>query len=360
MKMSQITQLSATISPLLSTTADPELDEPKCVTWPAVHQNLFQVANLFYLAAFVVPHTFRGSAAAMRALLCLSQVLLACWAGGYICAPDALGWSLALLAANLVHIGHAGWLERPSPVPAHLKELHRKLFVPLRVDNREFGQLTRGAEHHSLPAAQAYAVEAVTATTDRLSVLLTGKLEVLCDGIHLHYVIPNQFIDSPEWESERAFRDRPNESGPGPGVISSVSPRLDPDDVYQVSIVAVEDSTYLTWSSSVLTPILRNSSFLNAVIHNLVGKDISQKLYRVAEGLGGSRHWDSLNAGRRCSGPFSPIQLRSNSVDRVHTGTKGLMRSQVWLGNHSRRGSHAAAGADALVNPAHRRLYHFH
>ena len=82
------------------------------------------------------------------------------------------------------------------------------------------------------------------------------------------------------------------------------------------------------------------------------GKDISQKLYRVAEGLGGSRHWDGLAASRRrSSGPFSPLQLRSNSVDRVHTGTKGLMRSQVWLGSNSRRGSHAAAGADALGEP---------
>ena len=64
------------------------------------------------------------------------------------------------------------------------------------------------------------------------------RLEVLCDGIHLHYVIPNQFIDSPEWESERAFREPPTEAGGagtgGSGLVSSVSPRLDPDDVYQV------------------------------------------------------------------------------------------------------------------------------
>ena len=171
----QTSPLSSTLPPLLSsTTVSPET-APSCDTWPAVHQNLFQLANLLYLAAFVVPHTFRGSAAAMRALLCLGQVSLAAWAGWRICAPDALCWSLALLTANLVHIGHAGWLERPSRVPAHLKELHRKLFLPLRVDNREFGQLMRGAEHHSLPAAEAYAVEAVTPTTDRLSVLLTGK-----------------------------------------------------------------------------------------------------------------------------------------------------------------------------------------
>ena len=172
MKMSA---LSTSLPPLVSTTGVPELEGPACVTWPAVHQNLFQLANLLYLAAFVVPHTFRGSAAAMRALLCLGQVSLAAWAGWYICSPDALGWSLALLAANLVHMGHAGWLERPAPVPAHLKELHRKLFGPLRVDNREFMQLTRGAERHALPAAESYAVETVTPTTDRLSVLLTGK-----------------------------------------------------------------------------------------------------------------------------------------------------------------------------------------
>ncbi|XP_037079406.1 popeye domain-containing protein 3-like [Pollicipes pollicipes] len=176
-------------------------------------------------------------------------------------------------------------------------------------------------------------------------------LEVLCDGIHLHYVIPNQFIDSPEWESERVFGGPTNA-----GLVSSVSPRLDPDDVYQVSITAVEDSTYLTWSSTSLLLIMKNNCFLNAVIRNLVGKDISQKLYRVTERMGGGRHKE--DGGCRSGGPFSPLALRSQSVDRVHTGTKGLVRSQVWLGGGSRRSSHGV-GIETAVAPAHR-PYHFH
>lgn len=111
----------------------------------------------------------------MRALICCSLTLLAAWAGGDICAPDALAWNMTLISVNVTYVLYSVWREKPVRVPPDLKELHRKLFVPLRVDNREFSQLVRCGQTRSLAATEMYAVEEVTPTEDRLSVLLTGK-----------------------------------------------------------------------------------------------------------------------------------------------------------------------------------------
>lgn len=31
--------------------------------------------------------------------------------------------------------------------------------------------------------------------------LISIRLRVTCEDAHLHYILPNEFIDSPEWEA---------------------------------------------------------------------------------------------------------------------------------------------------------------
>jgi hypothetical protein len=52
-------------------------------------------------------------------------------------------------------------------------------------------------------------------------VVLYGRLRVTCDDMHLHYVEPHQFIDSPEWEanhdnSDDVFQVRNSPPTPSP------------------------------------------------------------------------------------------------------------------------------------------------
>ena len=43
--------------------------------------------------------------------------------------------------------------------------------------------------------------------TDRLGLLLSGKVNVLSDSNFLHPILPCEFLDSPEFESSRASVD---------------------------------------------------------------------------------------------------------------------------------------------------------
>ena len=51
---------------------------------------------------------------------------------------------------------------------------------------------------------------------------------------------------------------------------------------FKVSISALEDSLFLTWPVQQLQLYLKSKPFLAAVFTNLVGKDITHKLYQVS------------------------------------------------------------------------------
>lgn len=52
----------------------------------------------------------------------------------------------------------------------------------------------------SLHAGEVYAIQNIT-RTDRLALLLSGKINVFQDHQILHPIIPCEFLDSPEFES---------------------------------------------------------------------------------------------------------------------------------------------------------------
>ena len=55
--------------------------------------------------------------------------------------------------------------------------------------------------------------------------------------------------------------------------------------LFQVSIGALEDSRLLVWPAEQLQQYLKSKPFLTAVFTNLVGKDITTKLYQVSQVL---------------------------------------------------------------------------
>lgn len=62
------------------------------------------------------------------------------------------------------------------------------------------------SEIMSLHAGEAYAMQNLT-KTDRLALLLSGKVNVLSDHQFLHPILPCEFLDSPEFESSRSGVD---------------------------------------------------------------------------------------------------------------------------------------------------------
>ncbi|CAH2992142.1 unnamed protein product [Chilo suppressalis] len=270
-----------------------------CAKWTNAQQDLFQAANLCFAIAFLAPKSFKQSILVLRALAAAGAVLMGMWAGAEVCAPDVLVWSLALVLVNSIHTVFLIIRFLPPALSLELTDLYLKLFKPLKVHKKHFQELTREARVVRFEPGEAYAIEEVTPADERLSILLKGKMRVSCDETHLHFIQPYQFVDSPEWEANREQSD----------------------DVFQVTVVAEEVCTCVCWPRMRLERVLRHRPALKVVLDCLIGKDITHKLYSVSEGLGAS-------AG---SDPGPPAHLtRSASVDAVHEGARGKLRSLAW------------------------------
>ncbi|XP_015601976.1 blood vessel epicardial substance [Cephus cinctus] len=274
-----------------------------CDEWESAQHKLFQAANLFFAAAFIVPRSFKASVLALRTFLTAGFMLAALWAGITICALDAMLWCLALGLLNGIHSLILACRFLPPALSPELAELYLKLFKPYRVSKKHFQELAKEARILKLDPGQTYATEGVTPADERLSILLRGKLKVTCDGTHLHYVRAYQFVDSPEWEATHE----------------------NIDDVFQVTVRAEESSTYICWTRLKLLRVLRHRPLLKVVLNTLIGKDITSKLYALNEQLAGVAA-ASENAS---ANPYKGV-ARSLSVDAVNTEAAGRVRSSTW------------------------------
>ncbi|KAG8042689.1 hypothetical protein G9C98_005324 [Cotesia typhae] len=275
-----------------------------CDEWESAQHKLFQAANLFFAAAFIVPRSFKASVFALRTFLTAGFMLAALWAGMTICALDAMLWSLALGLLNGVHSLILACRFLPPALSPELAELYLKLFKPYRVSKKHFQELAKEARILKLDPGQTYATEGISPADERLSILLRGKLNVTCEGTHLHYVNSYQFVDSPEWE---ATHENIN-------------------DVFQVTIRAEESSTYICWTRLKLLRVLRHRPLLKIVLNTLIGKDITSKLYALNEQLVGIV---TIPESTNNPNPYRGM-ARSLSVDAVNTETAGRVRSTTW------------------------------
>ncbi|XP_077267794.1 popeye domain-containing protein 1-like isoform X1 [Temnothorax americanus] len=274
-----------------------------CDKWDPVQHKLFQLANLIFAAAFLVPRSFKSSILALRTILTAGFMLEALWAGITICALDAMLWCLVLGLLNGIHSLILLCRFLPPALNPELAELYLKLFKPYKVNKKHFQELAKEARILKLDSDQTYATEGVTPADRQLSVLLRGKLRVTCDGTHLHYIRAYQFVDSLEWEATHEHDA----------------------DVFQVTIQAEEPSTYICWTTMKLLMVLRHRPLLKVVLYTLIGKDITSKLYALNEHVAGV----ATASENATSNPYMGI-ARSVSVDAVNTETAGRVRSTTW------------------------------
>lgn len=132
-------------------------------------------------------------------------------------------------------------------------------------------------------------------------IVLFVRLVVTCDNAHLHYIRAFQFIDSPEWEATHSNLH----------------------SVFQVTIRAEENSTYICWTRLKLLRVLRHRPLLKTIINALIGKDITTKLYALNE------HLTNTLASSESMNPYRGV-ARSLSVDAVNTEIAGKIRSATW------------------------------
>ncbi|CAB3377214.1 Hypothetical predicted protein [Cloeon dipterum] len=302
-----------------------------CSDWEPAQHNLFQAANLFFAVAFLVPRSFKQSILVLRTSLAVGFCVSAFWAALTLCAADMVAWSAFLSIVNAAHAMRLAVQVLPPRLSPDLLELYERQFGPHKVEKHHFKEMTREGRLLTLEPGDTYAIEDITPANDRLSVLLRGKLRVTCDQTYLHFINPQQFVDSPEWEASR----------------------VGPNHVFQVTITAEEESVCLCWSKPKLENVFRLRPLLEVLMVNLIGKDITQKLYAMNEHLlsaanAVAEQQATMAAAARLKQQELQANLpwhekrppstssenmflaRSLSVDAVHTGSRGHVRSLAW------------------------------
>ncbi|KAL4132076.1 hypothetical protein QTP88_009293 [Uroleucon formosanum] len=296
--------------------------------WIPAQQSLFQFSNFCFLTAFIVPRSYKLSVLSLRALLFLGFIISGLWASTDVCAVDALVWYGSLALINGVHTLKLCKKLMPPALSVELMELYLRVFKPLKVSQKHFRELTREAAIEELSSGECYAVEAVTACDQRLSILLRGRCSVTCEGTQLHNISSYQFIDSPEWMA---------------------SVLMHGETMFQVTITAAEDCVYLCWQLSKLNRIFKHRTQLHAVLTSIIGKDITHKMYSLNEQLGQAKSFDDQTRAAR-NDHWRQAIYRSVSYDAVNTGTKGTVRSNAWKRYRDRK---ASLFADPGESPVH-------
>ncbi|CAN8018909.1 unnamed protein product [Ixodes persulcatus] len=232
-----------------------------CDVWKQPQHVLFQLANTCFCISYLAPNGRYGNLF-LHSLLILGFLLNSTWAWNVICAPDMFSWSFSFMILNMGQTLLLLYTMRQVKFPRELEDIYVLMFQPLQVPRLLFKKLVslEYAQIMNLHAGEAYAMQNLT-KTDRLGLLIAGKVSVLTDHLFLHYIFPRQFLDSPEFESTRS------------GV----------DDKFKVSILAVTPCRYLFWHRSNLEYLLIKEPQLATVLSLLIARDITSKLYSMNE-----------------------------------------------------------------------------
>ena len=116
--------------------------------------------------------------------------------------PYIFSWYFTFMLLNCGQLLYIVYLLRPIYFDPVLEEAYEKVFKPMAVTRLQFKKLvTAGdaAQIVCLHSGECYAVENMT-KTDRLALLISGRVVVLTEKRFLHHVDPLEFLDSPEFE----------------------------------------------------------------------------------------------------------------------------------------------------------------
>ncbi|XP_006036611.1 popeye domain-containing protein 2 isoform X1 [Alligator sinensis] len=235
-----------------------------CEVWK---QNMEEAA--YHLAGCILLLGYMGGSGIFGSiyifsLLAIGYFCYALWGWLDACGLDIFIWNMLLVMACLLQLAHLTYLLRKDTFLEEFDLLYKTIYQPLQVPLQVYKEIVKCCEEQvlSLTRDQSYALEGKT-PINRLSLLLSGRVRVSQDGQFLHYIFPYQFMDSPEWESLR-----PSEEG-----------------IFQVTLTAETDCSYVSWPRKRLYFLLRKDRYIARLFSSHLGCDISEKLYALNDKL---------------------------------------------------------------------------
>ncbi|XP_071801621.1 popeye domain-containing protein 3-like [Asterias amurensis] len=229
--------------------------------WEPIQSIVFQVACLLFVLGYLAPSTGFAAMFVMHAFLSFGFLTLSLWGLLYICAMDVFAWNLVFCLLNICHAGYLGYQVRPVQFTREERDLYNAVFKPFQVPRSVYRNLCDIGKTSSLKIGEHYAEQGRT-PCNRLSIVIFGKVKVFSDGDFLHNIQEKQFLDSPEWES---FSQ--NETS----------------DNFQVTLTATTYCRYMCWQRDNLKQFLETQPYLKQVFSNIIGTDITKKLYLLTE-----------------------------------------------------------------------------
>ncbi|XP_052810889.1 blood vessel epicardial substance-A-like isoform X2 [Mya arenaria] len=306
-----------------------------CEKWTNAQHAVFQLANLCFLISLLTPYTFKYHSLFLRVMLNVGYVLTLIWASVFVCMSDVVIWSTVILAVNSAHIVYLTYVSVPHRFSKALEHVYLRTFKPLKVTRKQFKGLADLGTMHLQGKGSFYARQKQTPTGHKLSVLLKGrfsrirvrsakmgrkKREQTCDvalyngqygtktrfklkvsygDVYLHSVDANHFVDSPEYDNfNETYRD----------------------GKYKVNISATEDCLLFSFPQDRLIKHLSSDPRLEHIFGQIIGKDISQKLYEIQERMTANPNYLQNLSTRRAS----MVHVRNSIVSSSTTNLAKL------------------------------------
>ncbi|XP_042899821.1 popeye domain-containing protein 3-like isoform X1 [Parasteatoda tepidariorum] len=222
---------------------------------------MYQLANICFIISYLAPGGEKGLLF-MHSSLIIGFFIFAMWAWNVVCSPSMFSWNFLFVLMNMGQLLHILYNMRKVKFNPELEDVYRHMFLPLQVSRHSFKKLVCPdySQVMSLHPGEAYAMQNLT-KTDRLGLLISGKVNVVSGQHFLHYIQAREFLDSPEFESSRS------------GV----------EEKFKVSIIATTPSRCIVWQRQSLEYLLIKETHLSTVLALLLSRDITRKLYAMNE-----------------------------------------------------------------------------
>ncbi|XP_053207260.1 blood vessel epicardial substance-like [Panonychus citri] len=222
---------------------------------------LFHLANCF-LAFGYIDIPLENGLLISRCSSTIGLIILCDWSVKVICSPLVFTWSVVMLIVNIGHTIHLFYTFRQVNFSSKsLERVYNRMFAPMGVNKLTFQRLScpDNATIHRLEAGEAYSIQNLT-KNDRLSLLISGRANVICNGNYLHPIEPLEFMDSPEFESNCHNSN---------------------EDKMNVSIIAAVPCRYISWERSNLEYHLIKETAFSYALSYLIARDITEKLFTM-------------------------------------------------------------------------------
>lgn len=223
-----------------------------------VQPGLFYAGHSLTVIGFLLVNIVPHGLTVLHLCLGLGYLALSTWTWNSMCATTLFVYYFGFTIINTCQFFSLLYRNRPVKFPDDLNQLYKQVFEPFGLSRIQFQKLTSSnvAKIVSLHSGECYAVENMT-KTDRLSILISGQLNVLTEKSFLHLIGSHNFIDSPEFEC------------------SSV------EDTFHITICAAGPCKYISWERSTLEYMFVKDPTLALIFNALISQDITEKLFAM-------------------------------------------------------------------------------